>query len=93
MNEKLIEKKLVAAVAKALGIALKLLPFLFTGLPDRMVLMPGGRIWFVEIKTTGKKLSPRQEIVHKMLQNLGFKVYVIDDAVSLALFIDLINAI
>jgi hypothetical protein len=47
-------------------------------MPDRIVLMPGGRIWFVELKTTGKKPTPRQEFVIGWLRKLGFEVWVID---------------
>ncbi|HUR65447.1 MAG TPA: VRR-NUC domain-containing protein [Chitinophagaceae bacterium] len=78
MNEKLIEKKLREGVKKLGGIAVKFFVLAFTGFPDRIVLMPGGRIWFVETKTTGKTLSPRQKIVLPYLEKLGFKVRVID---------------
>lgn len=91
MNEKLIERKLRYAVERLGGMAIKLLAFLFTGLPDRMILMPGGRIYFAEIKTTGKQLSPRQVIVHGMLQRLGFYVYVIDTQEKLDQFIKIIT--
>lgn len=91
MNEKLLEKKLVHQVRMLGGIALKLLSSLFTGLPDRLILMPGGRVWFVEVKTTGKKPTPRQLIVHGMLQKLGFSVHVIDSQQTLDDFIKFIT--
>jgi hypothetical protein len=78
MNEKLIEKKLRELVKKLGGIALKFFCLSFTGMPDRIVLMPGGRIWFVELKSTGKKPTPRQGVVHAFLRKLGFEVCVID---------------
>lgn len=86
MNEKLIEKKLRERVKKLGGIALKFFVLSFTGFPDRIVLMPGARIWFVETKTTGKKPSPRQLVVIEMLRKLGFNVLVIDDEMSLLEF-------
>lgn len=61
------------------GLCIKLLSNHFLGLPDRMCLMPKGRIFFCEIKTTGFKRSPRQEYVHKKLLQLGFKSYLIDN--------------
>ena len=91
MNEKLIEKKLREAVKKLGGIAVKFFVLSFTGFPDRIVLMPGGKIWFVETKSTGKKPTPRQLIVHGMLTKLGFTVVVIDDQVSLDKFLKLIS--
>lgn len=77
-----LEKKLEARLGKDAqrngGIAVKLLPFLFAGLPDRMVLLPGGRMFFAEIKSAKKKPSPRQEIVIAMFRNLGFTVHIVD---------------
>ena len=88
MGEKQIEKKLRIEVGKLNGIAMKLQSQYYTGLPDRMILMPGGRIRFAEIKTTGKKPTPRQKIVHQELRGLGFRVDVIDDEVGLQRFLE-----
>ena len=79
MREKNIEQKLVKAVKSAGGIAPKLTCPGFDGMPDRMVLMPEGRIGFVEVKAPGKEPRPLQVRRHEMLRNLGFKVYVLDD--------------
>jgi hypothetical protein len=91
VNEKLIERKLREAVRKAGGQAIKFFAPSFTGLPDRIVLMPGGRIWFAELKTTGKKLEPRQRVVHKLLLVLGFEVRTIDTQERLTDFLKEIN--
>ena len=48
----------------------------YTGIPDRLVLLPGGIIFFVETKTVGGRLSPAQRIRHKFLRALGFDVFV-----------------
>ncbi len=88
MNEKLLERKLCEGVKRAGGIALKLICLSFTGLPDRTVLLPGGKIQFAEIKTTGKKPSPRQRIVIGFLQGLGFKVWIVDSEVKLSEFLN-----
>ena len=77
-SEKLIEKTLVAEVHKLGGWAIKLLCTYVTGLPDRMVLLPGGVIFFVEVKSTGKKPTAVQKLVHEKLRRLGFTVYIID---------------
>lgn len=79
MREKNIEQKLVKAVKSAGGIAPKLTCPGFDGMPDRLVLMPEGRIGFVEVKAPGKEPRPLQIRRHEMLRNLGFKVYVLDD--------------
>lgn len=77
-SEKLLERLLREGVEKMKGLCIKLLAFHFTGLPDRLILLPGARIAFAETKTTGEKLRPRQLYVKKQLEALGFKVYVID---------------
>ena len=79
MREKNIEQKLVKAVKNTGGIAPKLTCPGFDGMPDRLVLMPEGRIGFVEVKAPGKEPRPLQVRRHEMLRNLGFKVYVLDD--------------
>lgn len=88
MREKVIEQKLVKAVKTAGGIAPKLVSPGFDGMPDRMVLMPGGRTGFVEIKAPGEKPRPLQTSRHRLLQRLGFRVYVLDDAEQIGGIID-----
>lgn len=80
MREKVIEQKLVKAVKAAGGIAPKLVSPGFDGRPDRMVLMPGGRTGFVEVKAPGEKPRPLQNSRHRLLRRLGFRVYVLDNA-------------
>ena len=85
-SEKLIEKKLRERIKKMGGLALKLESQHFTGLPDRMILMPEGKIYFVETKSTGDKPRKRQLLVHEQLRGLGFSVDVIDDLKGLDRF-------
>lgn len=93
-NEKTLELKLRTQVKRLGGIALKFASPFFTGMPDRIVLMPGGKIWFIELKSEGKKTTPRQDHVIKELQDLGFKVLVIDTNEKLENCLkELINAI
>lgn len=60
------------------GIALKFISPGMAGVPDRLVLLPKGKIFFVELKVPGKKLRPLQLKRKEQLESLGFKVYVID---------------
>ena len=78
MNEKFIEKKLVKIVKSMGGMALKFVSPGMDGVPDRIVLFPGGRIGFVELKAPGKKLRPLQMRRMAQLSRLGFRVFVID---------------
>lgn len=79
MREKTIEQYLVKAVKNIGGIAPKLVSPGFDGMPDRLVLLPGGKIGFVEVKSPGKEPRPLQVARHGLLRHLGFKVYVLDD--------------
>lgn len=91
-TEKRIEKKLRDACRKMGGIAIKLYSLSLTGLPDRMVLMPGGRIWFVELKSERGKLSAMQSFVHRFLRNLGFEVEVLNSGDALDNFLENIKS-
>lgn len=79
MREKTIEQHLVKAVKNSGGIAPKLVSPGYDGMPDRLVLLPGGKIGFVEVKAPGKEPRPLQVARHGLLRRLGFKVYVLDD--------------
>jgi hypothetical protein len=58
------------------------------GLPDRLILMPDGKMAFVEVKAPGKKPRPLQVARHEILRQLGFKVYVLDDVKEIGGIID-----
>ena len=79
MREKEIEQKLVKAVKEKGRICPKLVSPGTNGMPDRMVLLPAGRIIFVEVNAPGQKPRPLQERRHSQLRALGFKVFVLDD--------------
>ncbi len=78
MREKSIEEKLVAAVKAQGGVCWKFTSPGTAGVPDRIVLMPSGRICFVEVKAPSEKPRPLQRIRIKTLRRLGFKVFVLD---------------
>lgn len=78
MKEKSIENYLVTKVKQNKGLALKLNSLSMAGLPDRMILLSDGKIFFAELKSPRKSARPLQKSVHRILENLGFRVYVID---------------
>ena len=92
MREKLTEQKLVRAVKNAGGIAVKLVSPGFDGMPDRLLLLPGAKIAFVEVKAMGCKPRPLQRRRHEMLRALGFSVFVLDDERLVGGIIDEIQA-
>lgn len=79
MLESEVEKKLCKRVKDELhGRAFKFVSPGQNGVPDRIVLIPMGRIYFVETKAPGKKLRRLQEWVVNLIRSLGFEVLRID---------------
>ena len=78
MREKDIEKALVSAVKSFDGVCWKFVSPGISGVPDRIILMPNGRIAFVELKAPGKEMRPLQVRRKRQLEALGFRVYCID---------------
>lgn len=91
MREKNIESKLVKAVKEKGGIAPKFVSPGLDGVPDRLVLLPGGKIAFIELKATGKKMRPLQVRRKRQLEKLGFSVYCIDRADQIGGILDAIQ--
>lgn len=78
MEESKIEKRLKKEIELIGGKALKFVSPGVSGVPDRIVLLPHGKIVFVELKAPGKKLRAMQEYRAKELRKLGFRVECID---------------
>lgn len=76
MLEKQIERKLTEEVKKLNGICLKQTSL--AGIPDRLVLMPGGKMAFVELKAPGEKPRKLQQVRIKQLRKMGFMCFVVD---------------
>ncbi|EAD5566586.1 VRR-NUC domain-containing protein [Listeria monocytogenes] len=79
MREKEVERKLVKEVKTVGGICPKFVSPGLSGVPDRLVLLPNGKMAFVEVKAPNKK--PRLLQVHRMkqLEELGFQCFVLDE--------------
>lgn len=92
MREKEIEEKLSRAVRSRGGICPKFVSPGFGGMPDRLILLPGGRLAFAELKAPGKKPRPLQLARHRQLRRLGFPVYVIDEEEQIGGVLDEISA-
>ena len=92
MKEKAIEQKLVRMVIHRGGICPKFVSPGYDGMPDRIVLFPGGRIAFVEVKAPGEKPRPLQLSRHRLLRRLGFRVYVLDAAEQIGGILDEIQS-
>ena len=84
MRERQIEQRLTQAVRQRQGLCPKWVSPGLDGVPDRIILLPGGRIAFAELKAPGKPLRP--------LQALGFRVYVIDNQEQIGGVLDALSA-
>ena len=92
MREKTIESKLVKAVKNMGGLAPKFVSPGFDGVPDRIVLLPHGKIAFVELKAEGETLRPLQVRRKRQLESLGFSVYCVDTVEQIGGILDEIQS-
>ena len=87
MREKEIEIHLVKRVKELGGRAYKFVSPGVSGVPDRLVCLPGGRVIFAELKAPGQKLRPLQELRRTELEGLGNIVVVLDSEEKVDQFI------
>ena len=91
MLEKTIEYKLKSAVKNMGGIAFKFTAPGINGVPDRLVLLPYGKLAFIELKAPGKDMRTLQVRRKRQLEQLGFLVYCIDSAEQIGGVLDAIE--
>lgn len=75
MRESKIENYLKTEVGKYNGMCLKFTSSV-SGVPDRIVILPDNRIYFVELKQEKGRLSKIQKYMHKQFNKRGVPVYV-----------------
>lgn len=92
MQEKTVEEYLIKRVAAQLhGKAMKWVSPGNSGVPDRLVIVPGGRVYFVELKAPGKRPRKLQEYVHKQIREMGCVVLTIDTKEKVDSFIKAVS--
>jgi len=82
-----VEDRLGRVVKAEGGLVLKLPSHWYRGIPDRLVLLPRARIFFIELKRRGKKARANQRRWIKLLRRLGFVAGVIEGHEALDRFI------
>jgi len=75
MREKIVEQYLRRRARELGGKAYKLVSPGNDGMPDRLVVMPGGRVAFVETKRPGETSRPMQMHRQQELRELGCEVF------------------
>ena len=91
MRERDIEKKMLNAIRKMGGEAFKWVSPGNDGVPDRIVMLPGGRLIFVELKADRGLLSSVQKIQIRRIQKLGQEVEVVQGMDGLEEFLERIR--
>jgi len=90
MDERSIESRLRLKVKKELGgIAYKFTSPQRRSVPDRLCLLPGGEIFFVECKSTGKFPTKLQKQEHETIRSLGFSVHIVDSYESVDILMEI----
>ena len=93
LKEKDVEKYLRDEIKKVGGIAYKFVSPGNAGVPDRLVLLPDGLIFFVELKAPGKKTRKIQDRQAGRIRRLGFKVEILDSKNKVDYFIDFVKGL
>lgn len=92
MRESSIERRLVTEVKRRGGLAAKFVSPGLDGVPDRITLLPGGKMAFVELKAPGKTLRPLQTLRKEQLESLGFLVFIVDGPEQIGGVLDAIQS-
>lgn len=86
IRESKIEKEAGEIVKQQKGYFIKLTAF--KGIPDRLIILPEGRVFFVEFKRPGGKIAPLQTHFIKILNSMGFKAAILDSTEDFIKFIN-----
>jgi Holliday junction resolvase len=87
MEESRLEHRLKREIKERGGKALKFTSPGEAGMPDRIVLLPGGRAVFVEMKAPSKAPRSLQRKRAEELKAMGFSVYCLDSVAAINNFI------
>jgi hypothetical protein len=94
LSESGIEAKLKREIEKRSGMCMKWVSPGTSGVPDRIVILPGNRVYFVELKSPKYKRATSSELqksMHGKLKNLGCRVWVIKELEQLYSFLKIVD--
>jgi hypothetical protein len=75
------ERQLRESIEEMRGRLIKFSPFVLRGFPDRIGLLPGGHVFFVELKADGRRIRPGslQDYWQRTLKGMGFTYFEVYD--------------
>lgn len=88
ISEREIERYFKAQLEKRGALVFKFVSPGQAGVPDRVVLLPGGRVVFAEMKAPGEKPRPLQRAVFARMARAGHPVYIIDSREAVKKFME-----
>lgn len=91
MRESKVEKHLATQVKKLGGLCWKFVSPNLRGVPDRVVVIPGGRVFFVELKAPGRTLRINQERRARELRQRGVLPLVLDSIEAVDAWLEVID--
>ena len=92
MKESMIEAKLVKGIQRAGGLCYKFTSPGNPGVPDRVIILPGGRVVFAELKTEVGRLSSIQRWQTGELRARGAEVRVLKGMEQVQAFLEEVTA-
>lgn len=92
MRESVVEKHLATQVRRLGGLCWKFVSPNLAGVPDRIVVMPGGRVYFVELKAPGKLPRPNQLRRARELHQRGVQALMLDSTTAVDMWLGTINS-
>lgn len=90
-SEKYLEGKLRKEIKKRHGLALKFTSPGTDGVPDRLIIMPGDKLYLVEMKCPEGEISPIQQAMQGLIKIIGTPVHNIFDESELSKFLEFID--
>ncbi len=91
-REKQVEETLVRETRIRGGDALKFVSPGLVGVPDRIVILPGGVVCFVEVKRPGEKPRWMQQIILRWLCRMGARTATVDNVLSARRLVERLEA-
>lgn len=92
-SEKKIEKKLRLGIEALGGLCWKFPAVFIAGVPDRLCILPGGLVFFVETKGDGKPMRALQFVIARKIERRGIKVYLANSEAMVTVLLDSLKEI